>query len=390
MQMLALTNLLNEVRSINSRYEKMAELSGENFNIFKILKVESSETRLHSSFIAELLNPNGTHGLKDQFLKLFMSFFNLNEGDLDTITAKVQLELHIGSINNDENTGGRLDICITDQNNRKIIIENKIYARDQPKQMLRYYKYDKNAHIYYLTLYGSIPDKSSSETLKVGEDFTIISYKQDIMGWLELCREKAVQHAMLRECITQYINLIKYLTNQTINDNMEEELTDLLIGNPQHLKAAFTIANSVDVACDKLLLKLKNEIDIIAEELSLEPGFNLNLSKNYTTFHFTPKGWNDLHIMFQFWNYDKQLVFGLARHEISSGPLPDSILNIISARAPLRGRKVNTWWPYYEPVMKFENWAVVDPWVAISNGEMASFIKENVIRLNELFKDVMF
>ena len=33
-------NLLNQVLAINKRYEKINELSGENFNLFKVLKMQ--------------------------------------------------------------------------------------------------------------------------------------------------------------------------------------------------------------------------------------------------------------------------------------------------------------------------------------------------------------
>lgn len=54
-------NLFGQVNALISKYKKVNELTGENFNVFKILKLESSEVRMHSAFIAELLNPKGSH-----------------------------------------------------------------------------------------------------------------------------------------------------------------------------------------------------------------------------------------------------------------------------------------------------------------------------------------
>ncbi|MGY4536810.1 hypothetical protein ACVW0P_001224 [Mucilaginibacter sp. UYNi724] len=51
--------LLREVKKIDDFYELKAKESGDNFNIFKILELESSEVRLHSRFLAELLNSFG-------------------------------------------------------------------------------------------------------------------------------------------------------------------------------------------------------------------------------------------------------------------------------------------------------------------------------------------
>ena len=71
-----LVNLLKKVSLIVARDKIQQEEKrkrGENFNIFKTLGMQTSEVRLHSAFLAELLNPNGSHGLKDKFLKAFLN-----------------------------------------------------------------------------------------------------------------------------------------------------------------------------------------------------------------------------------------------------------------------------------------------------------------------------
>ena len=45
---------------------------GENFNVFNVLGLWSEEVRLHSSMLAELLNPEGSHGCCEAFLKKFI------------------------------------------------------------------------------------------------------------------------------------------------------------------------------------------------------------------------------------------------------------------------------------------------------------------------------
>ena len=54
-------NLLIQIGAINKSYEKIAKLTGENFNIFEVLGLTTNEVRTHSAFIAELLNPKGSH-----------------------------------------------------------------------------------------------------------------------------------------------------------------------------------------------------------------------------------------------------------------------------------------------------------------------------------------
>jgi hypothetical protein len=101
-------NLLDQVNSIIARYKKIDELTGENFNVFRILKLESSEVRMHSAFLAELLDPNGSHGQKDAFLKLFIKEFCFKKNEIDSVSCKVTVEENIGKMSEDKTRGVEL------------------------------------------------------------------------------------------------------------------------------------------------------------------------------------------------------------------------------------------------------------------------------------------
>ena len=138
--------LLNHISNIvvaEKTQQEERRKRGENFNIFKVLGLTSSEVRLHSAFLAELLNPNGDHGLEDKFLKAFLEIVVGKKAnfDFDTKSAKTYVEYDIGTISEDYKEGGRIDILIQDRKGATIIIENKIYAGDQPWQMYRYNRY---------------------------------------------------------------------------------------------------------------------------------------------------------------------------------------------------------------------------------------------------------
>ena len=64
--------LLHQVSTISKKYEEIKKITGEDFNIFKVLKVERKEVQTHSAFLSELLNSDGTHGLQDYFLNIFL------------------------------------------------------------------------------------------------------------------------------------------------------------------------------------------------------------------------------------------------------------------------------------------------------------------------------
>lgn len=236
--------ILSEITLISSKYQHLAEVSGNNFNIFNVIKVTTDEVRLHSRFIAELLNPKGLHGQGAVFLNLFIDKFEII---MDTNVASVEVEKHVGTVT--DTTGGYIDIFISDKRGKAITIENKIHASDQKSQLLRYYNHNKN-NIFYLTLFGNEPSKSSYEfdeenKLDPNKDFRLISYKYDIKDWLIACRKEAVELPLLREGISHYINLIETLTGQSSNDIMNKEIRDCISENQENLKQASLIAENL-------------------------------------------------------------------------------------------------------------------------------------------------
>jgi len=240
--------LLSGVSHLSKHYRELERISGANFNIFRIINVSSDELK-HSSFVAELLNPKGSHGQGTVFLKLFVDTLGITPFHCDD--AGVEIEKSIGKVTEEE--GGRLDIYINDNRGNAVVIENKIYADDQPNQLIRYYQFIQNhkfnpQHVYYLTLDGknATPKSTHCESLKLksGEHYKTISYQSHIINWLELCRKEAAQLPLLREGISHYINLIKYLTGQSTNKAMSNEIRDLSMLNPQNLRATADIANT--------------------------------------------------------------------------------------------------------------------------------------------------
>ena len=124
-------NLLKEISHIVSNEKTQQEerrKRGENFNIFKVLGLSTSEVRLHSAFLAELLNPNGSHGMGDSFLKSFLGTVIPDfESVFETTSSEVIVEYVIDNISMpDEEHGGRIDILIRNNSHQAIIIENKI------------------------------------------------------------------------------------------------------------------------------------------------------------------------------------------------------------------------------------------------------------------------
>lgn len=247
--------LLNNVKKLFDHKKKIEKLKGETFNIFSILKMERMENNTHSAFIKELLDPKGTH-LKDGiFLKLFLEC--IENSDLDVTTAKVELEKHIGPRDDKNKTGGRIDIFISDAKGNYVSIENKIDAQDQNVQIERYCNYKKGKNkVYYLTLDGKSPDKTSCGELEAGTDYYLLSYKNHILKWLELCLEKSVDDPILRESIKQYAILIKKIT-YTMNNEEEKELIDIML---RHYEESSYISSNFNKAKQTITEKIRTGV----------------------------------------------------------------------------------------------------------------------------------
>jgi len=234
--------LFSQISATIQNHKDLDRLSGDSFNVFRILKMETSEVKMHSALIGDLINPNGSHGQGKVFLDLFIEKCSSKKDHLDTSNCSTHIEFNMGSMNEDKTEGGRIDILVRDRNNKHLIVENKIHAPDQENQLLRYYNKAKDVDLFYLTLDGSPPSAASCAGLEAEKHFYCISYSYHIISWLESCRKEAAALPILRESLTQYINLIKHLTNQTTSHQMQNKLTSIIKDN---LESSFAIANNL-------------------------------------------------------------------------------------------------------------------------------------------------
>ena len=159
-----LLSKLSDMHNAEQDRLQKEEKEGENFNVFSALNICSDEMRLHSRLLATLFNPKANHGLGNEFLREFLVTAIKEDENYITHCNESIAERYVGEVT--ETTGGRIDIILED-GKHGIIIENKIYACDQPNQLLRYYNYgvkqfgENNFKLVYLTLYGSEPSSYS-------------------------------------------------------------------------------------------------------------------------------------------------------------------------------------------------------------------------------------
>lgn len=283
-QNVTVNNLLDNVATLNKSYELLAKSTGENFNIFSILKMESDENSTHSAFLAELLNSKGSHKFGSKFLELFCDYFKIEDIDFNFAKYNVITEFAIGAISNDYRTGGRIDILIRDDRANVIMIENKIYAEEQHKQLIRYKNAFPKGKLFFLTLYGQQTKCEEAQTI---ENLCMpVSYENDIINWLDLCRKEAIETPMLREVISQYIYLLRKLTNQNANKEMSKEIVKRILRNEETFESFRVLFNSKN---EILKTYLKDYFVPYLEEISTE--FNLKLEIDRDKFTELTQAW---------------------------------------------------------------------------------------------------
>ena len=182
------------------------------YNIFTLFHGFSDEVNLHSNFIASLLDPNGDHYKNDLFLKLFLEMCGIDDFSIDTSRATVFKEFK------------HIDIYISD-GKKHIILENKVYAKDQPTQIARYIEAikkegaeDEDIYVLYLHPDGKLPDNQSFgdyHTRLLGEnpsiEFKVISYGKEILEWIDKCKNEVSNLTDLNVFLSQYKDVIEMI-----------------------------------------------------------------------------------------------------------------------------------------------------------------------------------
>lgn len=208
--------LLEQIHDVKAKYKKLNEEQAIGFNIFSILLKSNDEVNLHSKFIYELLNPQGSHQQGRLFLDLFLEQLGIEMDDTRAVEAFREKE--------------NLDILLQTSHDA-LIIENKVDTQDHSSQLSRYWESVKskgyeasNIYLIYLTLWGEKPLENAMQ-----EKVLTISYRKEIVLWLEEAIEKVEHIPVLKETLEQYLSLIQELTKQIKRGSVEMELKELLL-----------------------------------------------------------------------------------------------------------------------------------------------------------------
>ena len=257
--------------------DRQRAMGKHDYNIFTLFHYFSDEVNLHSNFIASLLDPNGDHYKNDLFLKLFLEMCGIDDFSIDTSRATVFKEFK------------HIDIYISD-GKKHIILENKVYAKDQPTQIARYIKAiqnegakDEDICVLYLHPDGKLPNNQSFgdyHTRLLGEnpsiEFKVISYGNEILKWIDRCKNEVSNITDLNVFLSQYKDVIEMIYDRykRIDEMETAKFVEIF---KENYTAVSEIANNYQETRKKIIDGFfKNVKDILENDLKDKYSIELN------------------------------------------------------------------------------------------------------------------
>ena len=279
-----------KVKGFLEQAEKHKRRGNNDFNPYLQMWSESNEVKLHSALICGFLDPLGNHYQGDVFLETFLECVGLKEWFGDTSNARVHQESQY------------IDVYITN-GEKHIIIENKINAGDQDRQIERYIEtiakeqskdsnddmessesetpqeqsasYD-NIAVLYLAPDEREPSKYSlgeweiqGEYLVNGDNkvrFKAISYKNEILKWIENSQAKVGCITHLNSALYFYKDVVQIITKTKENTmNIAKFLTDNKENMQENMEIVFEILEKKDKImesyCEAIVEKCREQIE---------------------------------------------------------------------------------------------------------------------------------
>jgi hypothetical protein len=235
--------LLEEVAAIQKEHAEKNRENGVDFNLFEMLNAPINETKL-TKYLLYLLHPQGMHGQGIKPLQALVSALPVEGLDSSIVEllrkpiqglVSVKLEEDIGDIVEKEGKEhyGRIDL-IFKWPGVALIIENKPYARDQKKQLERYFQAYENNKVHppiiiYLTKYGQPPNDYTLGECPIGNVISL-SYN-NLFQYLNKYSESLPDNNLYRASLKQFALFLSsklgYLSGDFVT--MENKLFELLL-----------------------------------------------------------------------------------------------------------------------------------------------------------------
>ena len=340
-------------------YDKYEAGRPKPFNVFSVLRSERDEVNLHSRFL---------HALLDHM----KPGDETNENLLDFLRHAGVEGSEAGDLQDVERERDNIDILITTRDRQcAVVVENKIDAGDQPRQLCRYYNRTKaqgyhNVQLLYLTLNGDDPSEASfcGGSCEARFHFKAISYRDTLPSWLQRCQKRAYDEPALRESVAQYRHLIRKLTGTDYEEGYMNDLKNLLLEKKsdenQNLLVAHDLIEAMTEAKIDLLHKLWRNVDealkvsiadLPVKDTAFEP--NYNVSEERVRHFFTGSKDRYHHLFYPFGpgaalsveaGSGDGLIFGVYCYRENNPEMHDRLTN---ATEEVLGGARSAYWPWY-------------------------------------------
>ena len=215
-----------KVDEAEKQQREIDKIEATGFNVFHL--IEADENKL-SDILADLLDPKGSHGQGDLFLRLLFERLEISPETSATLNARVSREAPTETIKNRKR---RMDILV--RAGITLAIENKVDSKDQDKQVPDYLEHlrldtQRNAPqstLIYLTPNDRRPQSLSAEETRQYEALRTLhcwAYQDKLKDWLASC-QSACTAAKIKHFLMDFIAYIETDLKRDAEEN--EEKTD--------------------------------------------------------------------------------------------------------------------------------------------------------------------
>ncbi|MCY4614658.1 MAG: PD-(D/E)XK nuclease family protein [Nitrospira sp.] len=358
------------------------------FNIFTWIKPD--EKRL-SNVIANLLNPTCSHGQQHVFLDAFLR--RIGKDDLcDKQPRQVATEYHI------ENPEGYIDVLV-DFGAFAIAIENKPWAKEGNKQLLRYSDYLSKEYndqfcLIYLTLSGDKPesiDRDKRERLMKQGKLLCVSYHSHIMEWLRECCQLCESNKF-REFLRDFMNYIPTMEGEMSNSSERDIILKHVLSNSENLETTLDIGFAFNELRKRIIVGFLDKLEeFILDRLADASEWKIDRSlvdsplTTYSWFGFKKSAWNDKYgvalepqsanagdVIIGIWRqYDEKTGTGVRRID----PLFQELNNI-------RNGRHSDWWEWHHFLEDdYTDWNTKEALIKLHNGEAVEYIGKKFVEI---------
>jgi hypothetical protein len=208
--------------------------------------------------------------------------------------------------------------------------------------------------------------------------------KGNIVTWLESCRKESVTHSLLRETITQYINLINHLTGKSMSQVTNKEIAEFLIRDNEHLKSAYIIKGLIRYTEEIIISDFFSGLQISDPNWQVE--ISEKISKKYSGFCFRKNEWQHCRIRYEFQRANtEELYYGV--NLIGQGKeTPVELKQALEKEfAPA---KVNQAGWCDVKAFEYRDWNNSDTMMALKHGEVLNLIKSQLSEISDRLEQI--